>query len=278
MDIRHFDPQGVNLAKAPLYTYQSQNDSGDAILTIKVTRVNDAAGTSSLPYQLFGALNGIHSSENNAKFPGYKPAADYKVSINMDNYCLGRVRSLANILKDNIADINNPAVMSPLYAGWLSVPDAVALADSGADYVTQWLDNGSLKIGKPSISDENATYDAPAVIISCEEVPYKTLIENLKTSVLLVKSVRMGFGLETSLDRSLGFVYASMFGSDQTNNLVPRRYFTPEQQQSRIVDIDQPFFLTGELAINSSLAANEQEVSFVIDVTKFQKNAVVSSF
>lgn len=276
MNIRHFDPQGVNLAKAPISKYESIGDSQDAILTINISRVS--AGTpKDLSFQLFGALNGIHASENNASFPNVATGFDWSRTKEALLTNLTKTRKIATEL---VAAVDfaafKAAVTTDLATNLIFEPYTVLAELMGTDTrIVEWQQDGSLKIS--TVNPTDGTVDE-YIVISCEEVPYKTLIENLKTSVLLVKNMRFGYVQETSLDKSLSFVYASMFGSDQTNNLVPRRYFTPEQQQSRIVDIDQSYFLTGELAINSVMKANETNLSFILDVTKFQKNAVANSF
>lgn len=253
-----FDPSAMRVESRPKSFYQSPKPTEDGQLTITIDRYG--AGGDVLPYQLFGAKFGIHATEDQTVFPGTKPfsyaqMAERDNALNGIDIAIQTASQLADFAAFKAA-LGNP---SGDYA--TATDDFIDLIGGK---VAVWLADGSLKIGNIS----------SGVIIQCQEVPYRLLIEDLKTTVIFVRRSKFSYNSLESLDRQWLFKDKSFLGKIDQNQWIPRAYFDAYQQQSNITQIDASYWITPEREIDSTLDDDEDHLSLVMYVSRFKKNAL----
>lgn len=256
---KNFDPQGDRLDQMPAFQYNSGGLVGSAKVTFQVTR--QGGGTPiDLPYQLFGAMYGIHSAADSAKFPNINPSESPLVQglINANIWNGGRDLATDCANAATIGDLNTAAAVT-LANRWT----ADAIFDVGN--ITEWQPDGSLLIG-------NRYNTAQYVIISCKELPYKSFLKALEDAVIKIDRVRFKFGDQNTIDEVWNIAGLSMFGSTDGNDIIPTDFFDPNQQQSNVIDVNQPLIIDGETALNTILPEDENQVSYICSVSQFINN------
>lgn len=145
----------------------------------------------------------------------------------------------------------------------------IADQDNGA--YAYFEDDGSLFIGlKDSVNGDCG------VKISCKEVPYKVLLEALKTTSMYIVNNRMKYQDDTSLDFTHDTGRRTLFGIKADNPYNPSNYFSPDQQQSRVIDIKERYYVDSQFFLRSTLAKLETQISYTFTISKFSENAIAT--
>lgn len=92
-----------------------------------------------------------------------------------------------------------------------------------------WDKDGNLVI--------NGATGAGAGIVTCGEVPYKSLFEQVALCPMKVSKLRMTFTASAQIDQKIIQFKKTWLGGNIENPVSPRRYFKPDQFQSLIVDV-----------------------------------------
>jgi hypothetical protein len=118
-----------------------------------------------------------------------------------------------------------------------------------------------------------ATTNTNQVVISCGQVPYQRLIEDLKDMVLRVSKIRMQYTTATGKNNDLRFVRNKSFAGPDNNSISPLTYFTEANFQANTVTIPTNIYidkLTGiflDVEIGETLTMN-------LFVTAYRNNGV----
>lgn len=283
--LQTFDPTGANLQQLPNFEYNAGNGKEEAIVTFTVKRFGVPVGQAfPIPYQLFGALFGVHSAVDS----NFKTIADSVIVGSSADYAKRKDAVLNSILGTlmsglagaaDIAGVNQVAsqtnALSTQYQSdfGLGAYPLNVVPNFPVDYKevasVSWLDDGSLRIA----AQEGSGSDM-GVIISCQDIPYRSFLKALETSVVVINKMRMSYKNTSTLDRTLSVTSKSMFGFEDSNNIQPRSYFDPTQFQVGTTDIDQTVIIDGDTAINSIMDAEESEISYVMNVSRFVNNYI----
>lgn len=118
-----------------------------------------------------------------------------------------------------------------------------------------------------------ATTNTNKVVISCGQVPYQRLMEDMKDMVLRVSKIRMQYTTATGKNNDLRFVRNKSFAGPDNNSISPLTYFTESNFQANTVTIPTNIYidkLTGiflDLEIGETLTMN-------LFVTAYRNNGV----
>lgn len=107
--------------------------------------------------------------------------------------------------------------------------------------------------------------------ISCNSIPYRTLVETLKFYRISVKEMKVTFTNEPQLDNDINYTEKTFLGKNNTNSFTPRAFFKDVQFQSKQVTINQPFILDGERGLNFTCNSGET-MSFSFYLDRMQKS------
>lgn len=157
--------------------------------------------------------------------------------------------------------------------------EPITLSEGLLDYVADPV-NGSYAYFNASgdlvVGRFNAVTPANecAVKISCKEVPYKALLEHLRTTVLKVVKNRMSFTDASTLSQAHYLGRATLFGAKGENTYNPTAYFDPNQQQSKVVDILEEYDVSGNFFLRGKLAPAETRVSMFLSISAVSENGV----
>lgn len=243
-----FDPSGLNVGRKPLSKFNSLGVGKDGILTIKVTQYKNGApllaGATATPmanyarnkWQLFGACRSIAEMADSRTFPLVQP---------FDANISGKIA---------------------IYTG----------APADLENVAFWQSDGSLFIGDVFVAGgTGAVSPKDGVLISCVEKPYRFVLKQLNTTLVIVRKTRFAYRNEASLDYGIEFTTESFLGKEDNNTITPRTYFDPNQQQSKTVDLNQEMVISQELALTGDIDLNEPEITFTLFVRAFNKSALM---
>lgn len=102
--------------------------------------------------------------------------------------------------------------------------------------------------------------------ISCNEIAYRTLVENLKFYQIRVKQIKMTITNDPQLDNQVNVTEKTFMGKNVRNSFIPRAYFKDAQFQSKQVTIPfgtEPLIINGEKSLY--LTVNQGEtMSFTL--------------
>lgn len=120
--------------------------------------------------------------------------------------------------------------------------------------------------------DQIYTTAAGAILtISCNQIPYRTLLETLKFYRISVKDTKMTFTNEPQLDNDINYTEKTFLGKNNTNTFTPRAFFKDAQFQSKQVTMTQPYIIDGERGLNFTCNSGET-MSFSFYLDKMQKS------
>jgi hypothetical protein len=89
----------------------------------------------------------------------------------------------------------------------------------------------------------NVDTDGVFVEISCQQVPYRRLLEDCKDMVLKVNLTRINYNDTNGKNNDLRFKKYKSFAEEDNNSISPLTYFDPKQFQSLIVDIPEVYYI-----------------------------------
>ncbi len=266
----HFDPQGEALDARPSYIFKTGTLAGSAKVTFQIKRFTSDGNTDNLealPYQLFGAMFGIHEVEDTNKYPNYRPQSSPDIT-----------EDIVDNLRERTEELLTTLDAAATLAAWQALPaTAVSIAGLRKDrvlavgLVVKWLPDGSLLIGQPYNTNAPAGYTS-WVVISCKEIPYRSFLKALEDSVIKIDRVRMTYKNQDTLSEIWNLAGRSMFGATDGNDLIPTDYFEPNQQQANVIDVTQPLIIDGETALNSIMPVGESLISYICSVTEVINN------
>lgn len=106
--------------------------------------------------------------------------------------------------------------------------------------------------------------------ISCNSIPYRTLLESLKFYRISIRETKMTFTNEPQLDNDINYTEKTFLGKNNTNTFTPRAFFKDAQFQSKQVTMTQPYIIDGERGLNFNCNSGET-MSFSFYLDRMQK-------
>lgn len=85
-----------------------------------------------------------------------------------------------------------------------------------------------------------------ALTISCKQIAYKTLLENMGKMRAVMSKVKMTFTNDPQLDNDITHTVKTFLGKDVSNSITPRVYFKDGQFQSKQVTLPNKFVIDGQ--------------------------------
>jgi hypothetical protein len=105
--------------------------------------------------------------------------------------------------------------------------------------------------------------------ISCNEISYRTLVENLKFYQIRVKQMKMTITNDPQLDNQVNVTEKTFMGKNVRNSFIPRAYFKDAQFQSKQVTIPfgtDPLIINGEKSLYLTVNQGEtMSFTFMLD-------------
>ena len=140
------------------------------------------------------------------------------------------------------------------YGAILANPVGTGVADG-----VYWADNGDLVYNYNNGTNDN-------IIISCQEVPYRSLFEYTQSGAFHVAKMRMQYSQANQIQKDFTLTYRNILGTRKESSISPKQFFTPNQFQSLLIDCPTPFQITKERGLQMSLdAATTMNITFFID-------------
>lgn len=200
--------------------------------------------------------------EDNADTPAPKARSRWEktsgyFTININNAIAGaQTVELFNSL-NSISAVTNSATFSG-YNPFTFSNRAAANANS----TVVWAANGDLVITSSA---------GTTCTVSCNEIQYRTLVENLKFYRVMVESIKMTFVNEPQLNNALYITKKTLLGKREENNLMPRVYFKDGQFQSKQVTIPTNMVLDGETGMYFTVNQSETAMTLTFKLSGISK-------
>lgn len=104
------------------------------------------------------------------------------------------------------------------------------------------------------------------VVISCKEIPYRSLLMYMTQYAMHVQKMRIKYTLADQINEDFTLTYRNFLGTRKNSSISPQQFFTPTQFQSLLVDVPTPFSITAERGMQMRLLANSQmSITFFVD-------------
>ena len=91
--------------------------------------------------------------------------------------------------------------------------------------------------------------DAGNIIVSCKEVPYRSLLEYSAVQVMRIRKIRATYSNVSQIDEDMKITHRNILGVRNQNPISPSTYKSPIQYQPNIVDIEAPFTIDAQRGI-----------------------------
>lgn len=137
-------------------------------------------------------------------------------------------------------------------------------AGAGTANTCYWAENGDL------IFDYQVGADIGTVIISCKQIPYRSLVAYAERGAFRIKKMRMKFTTANQINNDISWQSKTFLGATQTNTVSVSSYFRPDQYQGLLVDVPVPLRIDAEKGLFYQINANEAVLinMFVSDYTR----------
>lgn len=233
--------------------------------------------------ELFNTLKHITKFPNNSvyasgQFQNFDTSRPFRPFSQESVLGLLKKQSDALISGDSLSDfrdvLRDRAVFSDDSGNLLYVRDGVPLSDSSIPGAQPLLGQATAHTSTRWQSLDSLDNQAQAYI-SCQEIPYSALVEQLGSLVLLITNWKFQFSSEAQKSNKLKFAYNTVFGEDSSNSLTPISFFTKDNFQSKLIDIPQLAAIDKRTAIYYTLEP-EENMSITLSVRAYRDNGVIS--
>lgn len=107
--------------------------------------------------------------------------------------------------------------------------------------------------------------------VSCGQLPYRQLLDMTKARAFRVQRTRATFTTDAQISNKITHFVKSFLGGRAENEINPRRFFSPDQNQSLIVDITAPFRVDSERGLYLKVKAGEL-ITLNMEVSEYTSN------
>jgi len=227
----------IGKAVARMGTTRRQVSPSKGIIGSNTYTLNIAVQSTSLNHniQLFNSMFSISKIADNSLASGLTPLL------------AGRTNVLRNGAGDGTAQL----------VGYAAIVSNSTDASIKKD-VVYWLEDGSL------IYNYNTNGDSGNIVISCKEVPYRSLLEYSGVQVMRIRKIRATYSDVNQITNDMRITHRTILGVKNQNTISPSTYKSPIQFQSNIVDIDAPFTIDAQRGIEMQMNSGTQTVSMVM--------------
>lgn len=105
--------------------------------------------------------------------------------------------------------------------------------------------------------------------VSCDQVPYKNMIEDLSGLVMNIKQMKIKASSEAQINNSIEIERYSSFGGLRVNSIEPSSFLKPENQQTKLVDINKSIIVDSQTGLFLNLEPLEDlNITFTVDAYK----------
>lgn len=201
------------------------------------------------------------------------------------------INNVAFIKNDSLFTAGNPVGPTTAYS-LLKLIGAVALSPKANETAVKtyfsaifdditgnllYTDNTLLNVGGwgalyPSVPTGIAT-NGVFMEISCGQVPYRRLIEDMKDMVIRVNRTRISYTTIQGKYNDLRFKKYKSFAREDNNEVSPQAYFSPDQFQSLLVDIPEVYYVDKLTGLYMDIEAGD-DVSLQFFITAYRNNGL----
>lgn len=252
---------------------------------------DDAAGTAPsmrAPRQGFRALGGVGQvdilltntiSSASTVDPGGITRFDI-FNYNRSGGLIGNTQYSARVVSGLSFEeyaLTNPGTF-PAVTGGPSVAQIAAAKEN--KYM--WDNTGSLYLtGKSTGTGTNTEQ----LVISCRQLPYRTLLNSSQTAPFLVSKMRLTVPDTTNgklqINQDFTHVTNTFLGATKENPISPRAFFNPNQFQTNIVDIKAAFAIDGEKGLKyqvTNVTSGTEVHTVTLFIPAFEKPTNAKTF
>lgn len=173
--------------------------------------------------------------------------------------------------------LTNPGTF-PAVTGGPSVAQIAAAKEN--KYM--WDNAGSLYLtGKSTGTGTNTEQ----LVISCRQLPYRTLLNSSQTAPFLVSKMRLTVPDTTNgklqINQDFTHVTNTFLGATKENPISPRAFFNPNQFQTNIVDIKAAFAIDGEKGLKyqvTNVTSGTEVHTVTLFIPAFEKPTNAKTF
>jgi len=233
-DLSTFDPTGSIVREKDNEhrgNYLASADNTRATLSIRVKSGSSQKQT----VELFSALNNLAFIKNDSVISAGTPVGPVTPFSLLK--VIGRLASIVDTPANEIVDGANAAAVQTYNNAIFNDNNGNLLYTLGS-----FMDLGHWGLAYPNVPMSSAT-DGVFMEISCQQVPYRRLLEDCKDMVLKVNLTRIAYSTTQGKYNDLRFKKYKSFAQEDNNAISPLSYFSPNQFQPMEVDIPEVYYI-----------------------------------
>lgn len=226
---QYYDPDGKIVNEQPTGNrgrWVGTPEGKKAVFTLKVQNCTSTTQRT----ELFGAARSIVELPNDSQYAQNGTGMLFRPFTTEQQLCLSGI--IATTAEASEGAIQPPAMV--IYDD--RTGNLVYIANTGrtlTDWATTFTSQNPL----------TATTNGVQIIISCGQRPYRSLMSDLRDLVLYVIKTKIIYPDEAGKENPLLLWREKSFGGADSNTIEPTDYFEPENQQSKIINIPDRYFI-----------------------------------
>jgi hypothetical protein len=274
-----FDPSSP-FAKGSRSVAQFENKTAqklkDAVITLRIQ--NKSASTKTV--ELFNTIKHITKVPNTAIYGSVvRP-----LSINT---LVGVLSSLIQSNNDSLS-VNNPKVVTSLLplrgvAFWddltgnlvynYGLPQDYDLT-AGANGVYNVSGGATQVVSTAVMSNTLGAVSTDQMIVSCSQLPYRQLVDNLGTMILNIRQWKIQTSSENQIKNAFRpYLYGDL-GVVTNDSFEPSEFFQPENQQTKLINMTRQMWVDKNTAIYIDVEPLE-DMQITLNVSAYRDNALM---
>lgn len=272
-ELQTFDPASPfarNVRASSEFQNKSKSLLKDAVITLRVQNKTNETRT----VELFNTIKHITKVPNTAIYGSViKPLS---------------ISTIASFLTTLMRQNNAALIAGKINAGNVSTDPLAGVAfwddntgnliyNYGANreynYTTQDYTVQGLDVRSSLTSDVLGAVPTDQMLVSCAQMPYRQLVENLASMVISIRQWKIQTSSENQIKNAFRpYLYGDL-GVVTNDSFEPSEFFQPENQQTKLINMTRQMYVTKNTAVYIDIEPNE-DMQITLNVQAFRDNGL----
>lgn len=272
-ELQTFDPASPfarNVRASSEFQNKSKSLLKDAVITLRIQNKTDQTRT----VELFNTIKHITKVPNTAIYGSViKPLSISTIA--------SVLATIVNNVQTGVSDARHPFVTALTALNGTAFWD-----DASGNLVYNYADtrpfgstvtNISLDgIDSQTIAIDSVLNTSPStteMVVSCAQMPYRQLVDNLASMVISIRQWKIQTSSENQIKNAFRpYLYGDL-GVVTNDSFEPSEFFQPENQQTKLINMTRQMYVTKNTAVYIDIEPNE-DMQITLNVQAFRDNGL----
>lgn len=281
-ELSTFDPASPfarNVRASSEFQNRTKDKLKDAVITLRIQNKTDQVRT----VELFNTIKHITKVPNTAVYGGtIKP-----LSISTIASLLATISYNANnALSDskipvfrNLAPLNGTAFWDDatgnlVYNYDQTRPFGTTVSNQNINAIVNGDPGEAITVQTTDVQDAlNPTPSTTEMIVSCAQMPYRQLVDNLASMVISIRQWKLQTSSENQIKQAFRpYLYGDL-GVVTNDSFEPSEFFQPENQQTKLINMTRQMYVNKNTAVYIDVEPFE-DMQLTLNVSAFKDNGL----